>query len=292
MLLVLTGVWAHPSMTTFPERVEVTGPNTLDCEMRKAALAFGMQLQPKRAGRDVYDALQLDRCNIPPPAAKAGWPLPKSDAVPVPASAKSFFVDAHQGDDTNTGTEASPFRTVAVALAATRTVAARLSLGKPRAAIVLRSGVHYLKDTMELGAKDSGLTISAYAGEAAWISGGVPLAGTAWSQTSKMSGVWETDVSSLLSKAGQNVTGLFTLSTHRRLTRARYPNADVELYNQKGHNLSPGLAKEWTMPAVEPLPGQTFTNLTCDAAHPEMPCKDDSEMPTYNNYGNGHNELR
>jgi len=51
--------------------------------------------------------------------------------------------------------------------------------GTPPSAIVLRAGTYFLKATLMLDARDSGLVIQNYPGEAAWLSGGVPLK-TSW----------------------------------------------------------------------------------------------------------------
>lgn len=51
--------------------------------------------------------------------------------------------------------------------------------GTPPSAIVLRAGTYFLNATLMLDARDSGLVVQNYPGEAAWLSGGVPLE-TSW----------------------------------------------------------------------------------------------------------------
>ena len=84
---------------------------------------------------------------------------------------------------------------------------------------------HFLDATVELGAADSGVTITAAPGSkpgSVIVSGGMPLAPT-WKQSTRKSTatnvIWETPVPAAL-RAG--FKGLTTLDPHRRVTRARY----------------------------------------------------------------------
>ena len=60
------------------------------------------------------------------------------------------------------------------------TAGAARAAGAPKM-ILLRAGLHYLTETLALDTRDAGLAIQNYAGEAAWTSGGVPLA-TKWTR--------------------------------------------------------------------------------------------------------------
>jgi hypothetical protein len=81
-------------------------------------------------------------------------------------------VDPKKGSDsTKSGAEATPFATIAAALAALR------KAGPKPKTMILRGGVHYLAETVVLTPLDSGITISGYPSgeEEAWISGGVGM---------------------------------------------------------------------------------------------------------------------
>lgn len=87
--------------------------------------------------------------------------------------------------------------------------------------ILLRGGYHFLNRTLELTGADSGLQISSYPGEFAWISGGQKLAQEKWTQE-KQPNLWSMAVD-------QPVLGLHAQlaqrpETHARLPRARFPN--------------------------------------------------------------------
>ena len=64
-----------------------------------------------------------------------------------------MFADSVNGKDSAAGTMADPFKTIGAALAATR------KDGKGGATIVLRKGVYYGEQALNLTAADSGLTI-------------------------------------------------------------------------------------------------------------------------------------
>ena len=131
--------------------------------------------------RTVYDALQLGtQCGVPPPStpAEASW-VPPTFPTPPPGAPR-VFADAVRGSDaTGDGTIAHPVATVHRAVELARTLVA------PGATVLLRAGTYYLAPggTLELTAADSGLTIQNYEGEAAWLSGGVPLDGR-WTRVS------------------------------------------------------------------------------------------------------------
>ena len=152
----------------------------LDCQLRAVVYNRSRLLLPAR-GRllDVWDALRLttDCGMVPPPAGVASQP-PAGDA-PSPAEAALraasavFFADAVHGSDGNDGSAAAPFATVLRALRASRSV-------PPPTTVVLRDGTFYVPEALVLTAADSGLTITAIAGETPILSGGVPLPDLAW----------------------------------------------------------------------------------------------------------------
>lgn len=87
----------------------------------------------------------------------------------------AWYCDAVSGSDSNPGTEARPFLTIAKGLAASRGITS----GTPRS-IVLREGTFYPLATIELDTQDSGLSIVAYPGEEPTVSGSLPLKGLQW----------------------------------------------------------------------------------------------------------------
>merc|ERR1719201_1903496 len=128
-----------------------------------------------------------------------------------------FYVDAAKGSDAGKGTLDSPFQTIEKALAASR------ATPRVAASIVLRAGVYGAKDTLNLGASDSYLTIQNFQGEEVWLSGAKTLT-TKWvsgasDHPSQDKNIFKTDLS------GQHVTAITGLRINRqRAVRARYPN--------------------------------------------------------------------
>lgn len=151
----------------------------LECGVRALALDFARFLQPEADSALVFDALRLGAdCNAsarPAPARRHVGAAPARTPLPAAPGAAVFFVDAASGDDGNAGTQGSPFRTVARGLTATRGVTPAAA-----AQLVLRAGTFELAEPIALGAADSSLTLSAYPGEQAVLSGGSRLAGLAW----------------------------------------------------------------------------------------------------------------
>lgn len=155
----------------------------LDCKMRSLALEFASHLQPSRpasAFQDLADALngapeKASGCSVSPPAGmgvEGGSRFGPSFAGL--AGGVSFYVDPVSGSDSAAGSLAAPVRTIPAALVLARGV------GTAGTTIVLRAGTHYLTATIALSAADSGLTITQYPGEAAWVSGAKALPSLTW----------------------------------------------------------------------------------------------------------------
>ena len=245
------------------------GPIPLECGMRKLAFARAQQMQPWRDHRASFDALELGTlCGEAPP------PPPPSARAPDFGEAAPGAYHVGAGQD---------FDTVASALAAWRSAA---EAAPPP--IVLHAGVHMLNVTMELGPADNGLVIQNAAGEEAWLSGGVSLgADLKWQKAEGFDK--DVLVADLKQLGVKHVPGLFTLESHRRLTRARFPNADVEtaqwgydspLADQ--YSIEAAKVRAWTKPAVGELPTFSYVDFTASgAANPVSPIvKDDSGMYT------------
>lgn len=169
----------------------------LDCKMRALAVEYAAYIQPTRS-QEVFDDIAAALNGSPEKAAGCVVTAPRLGAPgasrfgPLAAApaAGAWFVDAVAGADSNPGTITAPFKTFAAALAASRAAPG------PANQIVLRAGTHFFTATAVLGPADSGLTVSAYPGEEAWVSGGVALPPLAWAPFNVSNGTagatWET----------------------------------------------------------------------------------------------------
>lgn len=172
-----------------PEGID---PKT-DCAIRELAWRYGKGLKPGRGGfRQLFDALQLGLCGVPQPPDGDGagdWgPAPVHPAIP--AGTAMFEVDPATGDDLRAAAAPATvaFKTIAAAVAASRGRAVAHA-----AHIVLRGGVHFLPETVVLGAADAHLTLRNADGEEAVVSGGIELM-TRWKQSTRCPGCWEADL--------------------------------------------------------------------------------------------------
>ena len=235
-----TGVPDTPcTWTGCPQPAGTVGGNETECKVRTLAYEHALKLLPDRAPlRTYFDALQLQMlCGTPPPQPRTSTATHPDSAVegseegwpPLHAygtgRAGGLHVHAAAGsDDTGDGSEHSPFGSLPKALQAARAAkkahAGRLSAAPP--AILLHGGVHYLNETLVLGPADSGQVITAVPGAEAWISGGIPVLAPEWKLHKGSVYVAELhpDITA--------VPALYTISPHRRLTRARYPNGNWE----------------------------------------------------------------
>ncbi|WP_433118372.1 RICIN domain-containing protein [Micromonospora sp. CA-246542] len=103
---------------------------------------------------------------------------------PASAAVQETYYVAPDGNDSNAGTQASPFKTVQRARDVVRTVNANMS-GDIN--VYLRGGRYPVTSTVEFGASDSGtngyrISYAAYPGETPVLDGGVPVTG--WTQHS------------------------------------------------------------------------------------------------------------
>lgn len=222
-----------------------------------------MQVQPWLASdptkmSQLSDALQLTSlCNknpskipmLPPLNQQANTTTAHSDMATVtsapalrtimasrhpsstPASSIVFYVDAVTGDDNqpfspSSGGIATPFKTIQTAVDACRAV--RSTQGGLPATVFLRgNAVHYLANTITLGAQDSGLSIMAYMNESVMVSGGVHVEAVKWTQGSN--GIYTADLSDVELPAGVTALQYGNPMARSRATLARFPNANPEL---------------------------------------------------------------
>jgi hypothetical protein len=216
-----------------------------DCAMRNLTYEYALALLPARAPLvTVFDALRLSiDCNVTRPV---GVPRPVAPFYAVPSGGVreadsfvvlrtlplpsdesglgSWYVDAAHGSDANACTITSPCATIAHALALSRAAGGGGS-------IVLRGSAPFvLTSPVVLGAGDSGLSISAYPGEAPLISGGVPLDDISWTRIGPSpdptanATVWTAS----LATAGAALPFNSLFLAGARAIRARFPNANPE----------------------------------------------------------------
>jgi hypothetical protein len=196
-------------------------PPDVDCAVRKLASAYGAQLVPE--AKDVIDSgLELGAmCGEPTPQVREGpSPLARGRHV-VGSHAAEIVVDASgSGSDVDgDGSATAPLASVPAALRLSRLLAP--APGACKKTIALKSGTHYLNETMQLGPQDSGLCLVGAAGEHATLSGGMELTLT-WTKLSGGGGVYVADL-----PAGSPVFDQLFVDG-RREVRARYPNGDPE----------------------------------------------------------------
>eukprot|EP00928_Gymnodinium_smaydae_P025336 TRINITY_DN20214_c0_g1_i1.p1 TRINITY_DN20214_c0_g1~~TRINITY_DN20214_c0_g1_i1.p1 ORF type:complete len:1042 (+),score=101.64 TRINITY_DN20214_c0_g1_i1:41-3127(+) len=270
-----TACWRHSNTS---ESIK----NSTDCHARLLAYEFSLSLIPLRAPQvEVFDALELESCGITRPSDSPAAPV----RLNISSHGTIMYVDAKDGSDVHgTGDIRSPFATVKKGVVALRSSQA------PRT-LILRSGVHYLKETLELTPADSGLTISAHPSgeEETWISGGQLLPPLAWV---KVPGAVRNLYKAQLPKSVGGVTaGLQTLFPHRRVTRARYPNGDPELCTDCWHHDEMKLwHKNLSCVGKARVVYKNLVDCNNDMLLPDgTPCKNDSAMwDSYNTYSNGH----
>eukprot|EP00755_Sulcionema_specki_P006716 Sspe_Gene.36222::Locus_17526_Transcript_1_1_Confidence_1.000_Length_2168::g.36222::m.36222 len=223
-----------------------------ECAVREYAYEYAEQLQGWRGAekmKEVFDGLELaTMCN----KTFEGKGLARTEAprFAIPSEGVVLFVDAEAGRDEGSGTEGAPLRTVEGALVAMRK-ARRGRGGQVEGTIVLRGGVHYLKETLRMTGEDSNLTVMNYPGERAAVSGAVPLR-TTWKRHGTVGNVYVADIKGQVDDVpGLRVGG-------RRGARASYPNRDPELTYFPDGWVSDSKTK-WTAPRAPKNPVQYVT---------------------------------
>eukprot|EP01048_Picozoa_sp_COSAG05_P011407 COSAG05_NODE_1072_length_5963_cov_9.550477_5_plen_418_part_00 len=260
-------------------------PSDFKCAWRKLAAKYAHINRPD-ADAKVHDSLQLSEyCKDTPrpneAALPAVFPPPSSSDSPPPVDA--VYADAEQGSDsTGTGTRSKPFASIqkAVNVAATKPAGSRH--------VVLRNGTFYLSQTVQIPHAAHGLVIEGMAGEAAWVSGGTKLDKIKWKPhnlTHDMN-IWAADLSAFNLKdvPGLRVNG-------RRVSPARYPNADPELtfwptgymtsdgsrpcsgFNVSCGSREPcevGCGATWKAPKIAPKPNPAHVVNVTESSHARL----------------------
>ena len=197
----------------WPERRAHEVPKSFDCEMRKAAYAFGQHLLP-RLGKfeSLYYALDLNA-----PDCHEELQEPRQRAQQAALQVDSIFVAPGQVEEAKqleaqNGSIGAPFHCIQQAA----DVAAERGISR----VVLRGGTYYLQKPIHLTARHSHLAFEAAAGERPVVSGGVHLTKLAWKAVNVTEGanIWAADVDDRVDDVpGLQLNGI-------RATRARYPN--------------------------------------------------------------------
>ena len=192
----------------------------VDCGIRTLAWSYAKKLLPQYGTfQAVYDALQLQNCNVSLKSGKLYEPRPfhfNSYEKGV-----EIFVDANNGDDNNNGDMSHPVKSIEKALTLFRS-----QMVKSPTTIYLRNGTYYLQDTIVLDAADSYLTLAGYKDEAPVISGGKMYKFEWKPYTSKLHPQAKIFMTDLSQQSPSPFTQLFIGG--RRAVRARYPNGNPE----------------------------------------------------------------
>ena len=93
--------------------------------------------------QDVHRGLQLQNCASN--SSDEAW-KPVEKPMPSPSAGTQYFVST-DGSDSNPGTKASPFKSLA------RAAAAAASVPTGAVDVIVRQGVHHLNATLHLGAE-------------------------------------------------------------------------------------------------------------------------------------------
>ena len=211
------------SLTSQPGGEPADAPPALSCAWRRYAVEFAAQIQSMSTERQrqLHEALQLKiLCGDSFVATKTTPNFPRYTPAP---GRRIIIVDASKGSDTAPGTLAEPLKSLPAALTLSRTQ----KHGVPDApAIYLRAGTYRLNTTLVLTPSDSGLTIAAYDGEKAEVSGGQLLEHLEWKSVASEKGTY---VTTIPESAGLKAGIPALRFDAARATLARYPNANPEL---------------------------------------------------------------
>ena len=139
----------------------------IDCPIKELAWSYAKWLLPEYGTfQAVYDALQLQNCNISLQSGRVFQYEAKSNK---PASGtEQIFVDIAHGSDSAKGSMDAPLRTIQRAVELFRGHYAPLPT-----IIYLKSGMYYLSEPLKFGAEDSNLSIMGWGNDVV-ISGGKP----------------------------------------------------------------------------------------------------------------------
>eukprot|EP00040_Diaphanoeca_grandis_P010287 m.52629 g.52629 ORF g.52629 m.52629 type:complete len:878 (+) comp21637_c0_seq1:31-2664(+) len=265
----------------------------LDCGFRKLALEQARKIQPFRTEEEfesVFKALELGRlCGETMP--KRAVPAVRQNNQHNNSVCSAVHVNPVTGnDDTHPGTFMSPFASIERALQEIRSERFAQACANDKKTVVLSPGMHYINKTIELTAADSNTHMVSSPDGMAWISGGVSVPSMEWKPTHEGSKLWVATLAEAW--APKEVTGLFTERSHVRLTRARYPNANIETTtwgyaspDRFNVSIQAQAVSEWIKPPVGKAP--TFETIDLSVPNPSGYIKNDSTMSEYNTWTTG-----
>ena len=207
----------------------------------------------------MYDALQLEACNISLGSGKVYSPGPfkhKAAAIKenwLSDADISIYVDPVDGNDKNPGTSNQPVKTIEEAV---RLYRYKKTMKSEQGVIYLKAGTYFLTDTINITAEDSNLAFVGEGTDNTFISGGREYTFN-WKTYAKEMLPQETDVNlvniMVADLSSQNPSSFTTLFLNgRRAVRARYPDGNPETMglhtNPTGYVSS---AVSWLPPATE-----------------------------------------
>ena len=234
------------------------------CPVAKLAWEYAGHVQPWRAPHvEVFDALGLSTiCGEARPAAVTS-PTRASRRHSAAIADGAVVVDGAKGSDqTGTGTEASPFKTIAkgVAAACDPSHAGAMT-------VVIRQGEYHLGGSvLSLGPYASGLTLAAAPEEHVVLTGGSAF-NPQWQAVEGSGGAHVADIPAGLIKPGVKISELVLLtasmaggSVARRMMTARHPNASPYQY----HSWQGGLetASQWGQMSYDTPGNRTQTVIS------------------------------
>ena len=135
--------------------------------------------------------------------------------MPEVDASKSLFVCPDSGNDAHDGSINTPLKSIQLALD-------RAGASKSKKTVVLRSGTHYIADTIQVGPQHSNVAVQGHPDDTSLpiVSGGVALKDLKWEKfkVDDSSNIWVADT-------GKQVDEILGLQLNdKRLTIARYPN--------------------------------------------------------------------
>ena len=262
---------------------------SFDCGVRALMYEYGKKLIPAQGHfLPLHEALDLDSC-VAHRSASISFPSREElqeearektnrDARGVDeiSAEASIFVCAERGDDAHDGfTEARPIKSIQLALD-------RAAKSSTRKTVVLRSGTHFIKDTLRIGAEHSHVTLQSHPDDMSSpiVSGGVYLKNLKWEKfkVDATSNIWVADTKGQV----KSMPGLQL--NNKRLTRARYPNipGGIETSCMYGCMVDSSDAA-WTPPNFTKFGNVTFYTDS-NHAHDRNDSANDGSSPWFQHY--------
>ena len=284
-LHIFTAVLLFVMMVHVLSNAQLSYPYSFDCAMRQLALEYAQKIQPflsRDQLQEVADALN----GAPEKSQNCTVTLHDLHTIPKLKTRKphsrnsnnidcTIFVDYNFGNDNNNGTIDYPIQHLhhAIQLFASNAINSNSNSNSGctetivKKHIILREGIHYLENTINITSNIRNLIISNLNNEKVQLSGGIKLnCNNNWQPTSISPLIYKCNVSIANMDMGtiREINGLRVNST--RGIRARYPNGNPE-YFPCGFcsNIS---AKSWiksncsTVPRIEIKPNIPYRNDT------------------------------